>query len=92
MDIAGNGVTFEHAGDFLSSPSQPPTRVDEPVLLATIVLPRELVPDVVVVVYRETSRGEKVEALDTEWVARYVAMADGFRKLRLYSNFVKDRL
>lgn len=60
----GNVATIEHAGDFPSPPSQLPTRVEEPILVATIVLPRELVPDVQLLCIEK--RGEEIgsEALD----------------------------
>jgi len=42
----GKESVVEHAGDFPVPPAMPPTRVQEPLVNATIVLPRDLVPAV----------------------------------------------
>lgn len=42
----GSQTVVEHAGDFPAPPQLPPDRVEEPWLIATIVLPRDLLPPV----------------------------------------------
>jgi len=60
----GKVVVVEHAGDYPSHPALPPTRVEEPLVRGTIVLPREMVPSVQQLCLERRGEEEGVEALD----------------------------
>jgi len=56
----GSTVVVEHAGDFPSPPEMPPKLVEEPMVSATIVLPRDMVPSVQMLCIER--RGEEVSS------------------------------
>mmetsp|Transcript_122133 Transcript_122133/g.390616 ORF Transcript_122133/g.390616 Transcript_122133/m.390616 type:complete len:699 (-) Transcript_122133:72-2168(-) len=60
----GKVVVVEHAGDFPSPPFLPPKRVEEPLVMATVVLPREMVPSVQMLCMERRGEEKAVEALD----------------------------
>jgi len=61
---SGEIVVVEHAGDYPSPPALPPKRVEEPLVTATIVLPREMVPAVQQLCLERRGEELAVEALD----------------------------
>lgn len=60
----GQEVFVEHAGDFPSPPALPPKRVKEPIVLATIVLPRDMVPAVQQLCHERRGQEDALEPLD----------------------------
>eukprot|EP00929_Paragymnodinium_shiwhaense_P119160 TRINITY_DN91035_c0_g1_i1.p1 TRINITY_DN91035_c0_g1~~TRINITY_DN91035_c0_g1_i1.p1 ORF type:complete len:704 (-),score=170.26 TRINITY_DN91035_c0_g1_i1:94-2205(-) len=60
----GKVVTVEHAGDFPSPPAMPPEVVEEPMVRATIVVPRDMVPDVQLLCLEKRGEQLDMEPLD----------------------------
>jgi len=60
----GKVVTVEHAGDFPSPPEMPPKEVEEPLVIATIVLPRSLAPALQMLCIERRGTELSVESLD----------------------------
>lgn len=61
---SGKVVVIEHAGDFPSPPEQPPKLVEEPMVVATIVLPRDLTPTVKMLCMERRGSEISMESLD----------------------------
>lgn len=61
---SGEETVVEHAGDFPSPPSLPPKRVEEPLVTATMVLPRDLVPAVQQLCIERRGEEVSIEPLD----------------------------
>lgn len=64
----GEEKVVEHAGDFPSPPAMPPRRVEEPLVQAAIVLPRDLVPAVQQLCLERRGEELAVEPLDNDGV------------------------
>eukprot|EP00439_Symbiodinium_sp_Y106_P030870 s2157_g3.t1 len=60
----GKQVVVEHAGDFPTPPAMPPKEVEEPLVIATIVLPRELTPGIQQLCIERRGEELSVEPLD----------------------------
>ncbi|CAE7851926.1 unnamed protein product [Symbiodinium sp. KB8] len=60
----GTQVVVEHAGDFPTPPAMPPKEVEEPLVTATIVLPRELTPGIQQLCIERRGEELSVEPLD----------------------------
>jgi len=63
---SGEEKVVEHAGDFPSPPAMPPKRVEEPFVVATMVLPRDLVPSVQQLCIERRGEQVSVEPLDNQ--------------------------
>lgn len=61
----GNVITAEYSGDFPTSPAPPPKLVEEPIVAATIVLPRDHVPLVTNLCKERRGSDIMAEPLDT---------------------------
>lgn len=60
----GAEAVVEHAGDYPTAPALPPKRVEEPLVTATMVLPRDLVPVVQQLCIERRGEEISVEPLD----------------------------
>ncbi|CAK0912056.1 unnamed protein product, partial [Prorocentrum cordatum] len=62
----GDVRVVEHAGDFPSPPALPPKEVEEPLVVASIVLPRTLVPAVQMLCLEKRGEELSTQTLDSE--------------------------